>query len=73
MPSIPIYVGKLQFFSLRFNRANPAFDGFGLPIGKVLPDAMVDNLLILKFQNNGRIIRTPGPGVIRPAGFVEGP
>lgn len=72
-PTLAILASKLQLLNLRFNRANPAFGGFSFPVCKVLPDAMIDNLLILKFQNNGRIIRTPGPGVIRPAGFVESP
>ena len=70
---IPIRASHLQLLNLRFELTNPMLVGFCFAIGKVLPDAMIDNLLILKFQNNGRIISTPGPGVIRPAGFVESP
>ena len=60
---IPIRASHLQLLNLRFELTDPMLVGFCFTIGKVLPDAM----------NNGRIIRTPGPGVIRPAGFVEGP
>ena len=70
---IPIRASHLQLLNLRFELTNPMLVGFCFAIGRVLPGAMIDNLLILKFQNNGRILRTPGPGVIRPSGFVEGP
>ncbi len=70
---IHIRASHLQLLNLRFELTNPMLVGFCFAIGKVLPDSMIDNLLILKFQNTGRIIRTPGPGVIRPAGFVESP
>ena len=70
---IPNRASHLQLLNLRFELTNPMLVGFCFAIGKVLPDAMIYNLLILKFQNNGRIISTPGSGVIRPSGFVEGP
>lgn len=42
---IPIRASHLQLLNLRFELTNPMLVGFCFAIGKVLPDAMIDNLL----------------------------